>query len=232
MSETIYEQLRDYCDCFRQSDVKDTEKFERNVNQLVDIISMITCWKNTSCENFLSSDRQEVLDIHAIKSCYCDDGLMIVDLNYREIQSETIVVKLQKRTGIQFETITLDSSEYTYNEYENKLYIDLSNYNIKCCCDCTKLHKLIITYTAGYELIPDCLLPVFCDFLQYIIQYNRCCCECSTCQDDTEETVEDDGNIPDSISEYIQNTIFVSYARQLETISLCGYRKQFVGMVV
>ena len=82
MYDTIYEQLQTSCDCIKLSD-KNDENFKKNIDQLIDLISIITCWKNSPCENFLSSDREEVMDVDVIKSCWCDGGLMIVPLYYR-----------------------------------------------------------------------------------------------------------------------------------------------------
>ena len=189
----------------------------------------MTCWKNSPCENFLSSDREEVMDVDVIKSCWCDGGLMIVPLYYREIKAETIQVFVQIRNGVKFEEIELSTDDFSFNQYENKLYIDLSEYDTESVCNCEKVHKLIVRYTAGFELLPNCLLPVFCDYLSYVIKMNQCDCNCNTCEDDTENTEPVE---PDTIEEYIQRTLFIAYARQLETISLCGNHKWFVGLVV
>lgn len=224
---TVYEQLYDYCDCIRKSDTRDY-KFDKNIKLLIDLISTLTCWKGSPCETFLSSDREEVFDINAIQSCYCDNGLMIIDLDYPEVKEDTFTVILQKREGIKFENIELSENEYAYNPYENKLYIDLSEHGTNCQCDCTKLHKVIVQYTAGFEEIPECLLPIFCEYLSHVIELNRCQCNCTTCQEDeTEESTE----ITD-LEAYVKHSILVAYARQLETISRCKYKFEFKGMVV
>lgn len=196
---------------------------------MVDLISTITCWKNSTCETFLSSDREEVFDINAVMNCLCDSGLMIVELYYEQVKEETITVVLQKRTGIKFEEIVLTSEDFTYNERENKLYIDLSDYGIDNACSCEKLHKIIVQYTAGYEVLPRCLLPIFCDYLKYVIEMNRCQCNCTNCESDDEDN---DITEPTNFEEYIQNSLFIAYKRQLETISLCGKTRTFVGVVV
>lgn len=228
MFETIYEQLQTNCNCVRKSDLND-ESFKVNVMQLVDLISTITCWKNNTCETFLSSDREEVFDIDFIRSCRCDGGFVITDLFYKEIKEETIQVILQTRDGIHFEDIEISKEDFTFNTYENKLYIDLSSYGIDNICSCKKLHKIIVRYTAGYELLPKCIVPVFCDYLQHLIEYNRCDCNCDTCDDETENKAPVE---PDTIEEYIQRTLFISYQRQLEIISLCGNHYKFLGLVV
>ena len=228
MYDTIYEQLQTSCDCIKLSD-KNDENFKQNVNQLIDLISIMTCWKNSPCENFLSSDREEVMDVDVINSCWCDGGLMVVPLYYREIKEDTIQVFVQIRNGVKFEEIELSEDDFSFNPYENKLYIDLSEYDTESVCNCEKVHKLIVRYTAGFELLPNCLLPVFCDFLSYVVKMNQCDCNCNTCEDDTEN---DEPVDPDTIEEYIQRTLFIAYARQLETISLCGNHKWFVGLVV
>lgn len=225
---TIYDQLKDYCNCLRVNDVQSLD-FNKNIDLLIDLISSLTCWKNNPCETFLSSDREEVFDVGMIHSCYCDNNLLILELRYKEIKKETITVKLQIREGIKFTEIEVSPDDFDFNVYENKLYIDLSNYSGIDPCNCINLHKVIIQYVAGYNLIPECLLPVFCDYLQYVIQMNRCDCNCVQCEEkvENEEPVE-----PDTVSEYIQNSIFVSYARQLETISICKSKIEFRGLVV
>ena len=113
--------------------------------------------------------------------------------------------------------------------------IDLRNY-IGCQpCNCDVIEKVIVDYVAGYDVLPECLLPIFCDMLKFLIEMNRCECGCSTCD---EQTVQDlvitteDSEQQASTFDYIKSTIVKAYSRQLELISLCGRRKRFWGTVV
>lgn len=237
MYERIIEQLKDNCDCINEKDMK-SGLVERSIGQLIQLISMLTCWTNRdeTCATFLSTDRQELFDVNAIIECgHCEYGLMDVELFYNPIQQETLKVKLLKRDGIRFEEIELSEEEFSYNPYENVLMIDLRNY-IGCQpCNCDVIEKVIVDYVAGYDVLPECLLPIFCDMLKFLIEMNRCECGCSTCD---EQTVQDlvitteDSEQQASTFDYIKSTIVKAYSRQLELISLCGRRKRFWGTVV
>lgn len=42
MYEKIVEQLKNYCSCIKESDLE-ADKLEKNVGELIDLISTITC---------------------------------------------------------------------------------------------------------------------------------------------------------------------------------------------
>ena len=52
MANTPFEQLSEYCDCME--DVQ-----ERDVIELINLISTYTCWTQVPCETFLLSERRE-----------------------------------------------------------------------------------------------------------------------------------------------------------------------------
>ena len=236
MFDTIKEQLQGYCDCvdFGQT-AKEQEHVDKNLEELINFISTITCWRNKPCETFLLSEREEVFDMDAVFECgCCDSGLMVVDPFYDNIQEDSIKVKLLKRDGIKFEEIELDESLYSYNAYLDKLYIDLSEFASQYECSCDVIEKVIVSYIAGYEYLPDCVLPIFCDMLEYINDLNSCDCECNNCGSEEDgSVVELPGNDAQiSAYIYIRDTITKSYSRQLEVMSLCGRGKHFMGMVI
>ena len=59
---TILEQLQAYCDC-----VKDIT--EEDVAELVNLISIATCWQAKPCETFLVGERREVIDLPSCADC-------------------------------------------------------------------------------------------------------------------------------------------------------------------
>lgn len=238
MYEAIAEQLKDYCSCISEKDFVDTDKLEKNVGQLVQLISTMTCWSNKPCETFLSSDREEVFDIGEFETCGCDSGIVTVDLFYPMIDVSSIKVYVLKRQGVKFTKEEVDVDDFTFNPYERLLYIDLTNVGITdvCNCDCTVFSKLIIDYVAGYETIPECLLPVFCDFFQFVIAMNKCECSCSTCEgeNDVDDVIisEENSEAQITISQYIKEHIASAYALQIGVISICGFKRRWLGTVV
>lgn len=238
MYEVIAEQLKDYCSCISDKDFANTDKLEKNLGELIQLISAMTCWSNKPCETFLSSDREEVFDIGSFKTCGCDSGIITLDLFYPMIDVDSIKVYVLEREGVKFTKVEVDTDDYTYNPYERLLYIDLSNVGVTdvCRCDCSVYQKVIVDYVAGYEQIPDCLLPVFCDFFQFVIAMNKCECSCSACEGetDTDDVIISEENSEEqiTISQYIKEHIANAYALQLGVISVCGLRRRWIGTVV
>lgn len=240
--KAVIEQLKDKCDCLKKTDIS-AYKFEQNVKQLIHLISILTCWKRGAkenyCETFLLSERKEVFNFKKVQSCgCCDSNLATLALYYDLVQPKSIKVSLRVRSGIKFSEVNIDSNDISFDDIENVLYIDLSNYkDVTSNCNCDVLQKIIVTYDAGFEEIPDCLIPVFCDYLSYVIDMNRCECGCDSCDDDKGDVNLDDIVNMDSNAEQlntyvtVRNHIISAYAKQLAMMSLCG-RDYFLGMVV
>lgn len=225
MIETITEQLASYCDCLKEIELNDLCKFHRNVNQLINLISIITNWKRGSdpCETFLMSERRELFDMQEISQCgCCDNYLVTLPLSYKQVEESSITVSFQVREGIKFSTITMTEDEYSYDPLENKIYLDFSNYNEVVGCGCEVITKIIVTYDAGYSSIPECLLPLFCDYLNYVIDMNKCQCGCSVCDAEYEDNIENAENSLAQESTYliVREHILKAYIRQLESIAL------------
>ena len=53
---TVIEQLSEYCDCL-------TEVNEKDVDELIHLISVYTCWTGKVCDTFLSAERKEVINL-------------------------------------------------------------------------------------------------------------------------------------------------------------------------
>ena len=139
MYEKIVEQLKNYCSCIKESDLE-ADKLEKNVGELIDLISTITCWKNHPCETFLSSQREEVFDVGEFKKCGCDSGIVRIPLFYPMIDPTTIEVSVITRERITFTTHKLEvDKDFSYNPYDSIVYVDLSNIDYKdvsnCGCD-------------------------------------------------------------------------------------------------
>lgn len=242
MYEEIISQLRDNCDCISENEWSNT-KLEQNISEFLDLISTMTCWKTKACETLLMSEREEIFDIESLKfECgVCDSGLVTKTLYFDLIQEESVKVKILIKSGIKIEIIELDDELYAFNPYTNEIYVDLSDYVFDDECTCEKIIKMIVTYDAGYEILPECLFPILCDFLDYVFDMNKCTCgACTTCESDSTQDVvivegETDNSEFISIKLQIRNIIASNYMRQLEFISLCGNSKAYMpfgGLVV
>lgn len=221
---TVVEQLTEYCDCLKQVDEKD-------VIELINLISTYTCWTRTVCETFLQSERREVVDL---PNCVSGCDVFEFEPYYQPFDPESFVFTLVEQNGIT-ETLT-EITEYGYSTADGKFRLELPLPDCKCKpkCGCESTFKLIIDYVAGYEEIPDCLLPLFCEALQWIIVKNTCDCEeCEPC--DTSKLdigIIDETTLTGNLQKHFLTILTKQYFRQLSLISLCKRRQYIWGVVV
>lgn len=222
---TPLEQLTEYCDCL------DVE--ERDVTELINLISNYTCWAQKPCETFLKSERKEVLDL---PDCVCDCYVFEFEPFFAPYDVDSFTFTLIEQNGI--DEILTPISTYKYSEADERFRLELPLPDCRCKprCGCESKYKLLITYIAGYENIPECLLALFCDALEWIQEKNKCDCEdCEPCNERTYNNVGEidytrlDGRIRDRFLTILTK----QYINQLSLISLCQrYKGTLWGVVV
>lgn len=224
---TPFEQLTEYCDCQNVND--------KDVAELINLISTYTCWTQKPCETFLKGERTEVKEL---PNCLCDECYIYeFEPLYTPFDVSSFEFSLVEQNGIT-ETVT-KLSAYNYSTVDGKfrLELPLPNCNCKPNCGCESNYKLFVTYVAGYEQIPECLLPLFCEALTWIAEKNKCCCEdgCDNCDPtkNTDEGVINYATIEGRLQEHFLNILTKQYFNQLSLISLCqGYKGELWGVVV
>lgn len=221
---TILEQLTEYCDC---QDVK-----ERDVNELISLISSYTCWAQNPCETFLKAERREV---QLLPNCMNDCDVFEYAPLYTPFDKDSFTFTLIEQNGVQ-ETAT-PITDYVYSEVDGNFRLELPLPRCECKpkCGCESTFKLLITYIAGYENIPECLLPLFCDALIWIAEKNKCDCdECQPCDQTYREQKQIDyTSITGRLQEHFLTILTTQYFRQLALISLCNkYKGQLWSVVV
>ncbi len=222
---TVLEQLSEYCDCLN---VK-----ESDVNELINMISVKTCWasKDDICGTFLTGERKEVVEL---PKCVCDCDVFTFEPQFTPFDPDSFTFTVVEQEGIT-ETAT-EITEYTYSAVDEVFRMELPLPQCGCGneCGCEKTYKLLVTYVAGYEEIPDCLLPVFCEALQWITIKNTCdCSECEPCNSDNQEVGEIDySTLTGRLQDYFLETLAVQYEKQLSFISVCKWKDDMWAVVV
>ena len=223
---TIYEQLAEYCDCL-------TDVSERDVDELINLISSYTGWMQHTCETFLFTDRKEVIDIpDCIGSC----DVYEFEPLYAPFDPSSFVFTLVEQNGIQETTTVL--TDVNYSSVDEKFRLELPLPDCKCKtpkCGCESNFKLLVTYGAGYELLPECLLPLFCEALQWIAEKNKCDCDdCQPCNpsENTIQGVINYASLTGRLQEHFLTVLTVQYFRQLSLISIQKRRGWLWGVVV
>lgn len=222
---TIFDQLNEYCNCM------DGEVKEADVDELINLISVYTCWANEPCETFLKGERREVEDL---PSCVCNCDVFKFNPYYVPFDPESFTFTLIEQDGIN-ETAT-PITDFAYSAVDNNFRIQLPLDDCRCKprCGCESEYKLLVTYDAGFELIPECLLPIFCEALQYIKEKNTCDCnECEPCNTDYREASEIDyTTLTGRLQDYFLTVLTANYRKQLSLISLCKRTTHLWGIVV
>lgn len=225
---SIVDQLKSYCTC-----VEDVT--EDLVAELVNVISSATCWMQEPCETFLTGERTELLPLPD-----CMDCPMEFTPFYHPYDSDSFSFYLVKIEGIE-ETVT-EITDYAYSETSGLFRLNTGLPSCKCkpcntCSDCKPEYKLLVKYTAGYDELPDCLLPVFCNVLEVIHAKNDCdCTDCDECESSKYE--EDNiqyatGDVVTVALETDIGKVLVSqYKKQIGMISLCEAYSELWGFVV
>ena len=215
----MIESLKEYCDCL-------DEITEKDINELVTLISMMTGWAVNPCDTFLTGERREIIDLPS-----CADCPIEFEPYYHPFVEDSFKFYLVKQKGIE-ETVT-EITDFAYHS-DGKFRIDIGN-PCKCqnCeCGCPPKYKLIAEYTAGYEDIPECLLPVFCNVLEVIHAKNDCKCDDCGCENQEEQVRYATGDVVSvQLETDIGKILVETYKNQIGFLSLVQ-PKTFWGMVV
>ena len=187
MFREITDQILQVCNC--------PEVKERDLKELITLISQMTCWGDGT-DSFLLSDREEIIEItpEAIK-----DGIYQYEPYYKVFDKETMQIELVKVSGI--EEQVSDGVVYNYSDMVGAYLIKLPRelhkpHRPKDPCREPKPHKpckwyLHTMYEAGYERIPEHMITLFCDMLALINRKNDCSCSdgcnCSSSSGSLEE---------------------------------------------
>lgn len=225
MGKSVVEQLTEYCDCL---DVK-----ESDVNELITLISVKTCWTSRQdlCGTFLTGERKEVVDL---PDCVCDCDVFTFEPKYVPFDPDSFTFTLIEQEGIT--EVATEITDFIYSVVNENFKFELPLPHCGCNpkCGCKKNYKLLVTYVAGYDELPDCLLPVFCEALQWIKIKNTCdCSECIPCNGEPAEVGEIDySTLTGRLQDYFLTTLAVQYERHLAMISVCEWKHDLWAVVV
>lgn len=225
----IYEQLQEYCGCCQK------DSSEKNITELVHLVSTATCWAGEGSDTFLMGERREVFELPS-----CPDKCLVYEFKpfYHPFVAESVKFVIIKEQGINQEIIKLTEDDFIYDEFDKCFKIKLP-YSCECnICKCGKKYRLVATYDAGYDRIPEFLLPVFCEMLDLVNKKNECSCECQTCEAENYDNKTDYGEYTtgDMLTADIINKVgpllTKTYNDILSLISLCEPRYFIYGEVI
>lgn len=213
MVEDIRVQLNNYCSCIEEINEKD-------LMELITLVSNITCWEDT----FLRGAREEIV---SLKGCVDKCGIIKWNPFYKFYDINTFYFELVKIKGIEEEVIKIGEVVFSDIDKCFKIQLPLEQCGCKCncLCDCKEEYFLKITYEAGLDILPEELLPVFCDMIKLVQRKNDCCCD-GTCSCSTQTyTVEEQQSLYK-----IGDWMGYEHDKELSTLLNGQYRK-ILGML-
>jgi len=181
--EIVKCQVRDYCDCL--DDLNDME-LEKLLNRVLFQISLLTGWSNELCDTLLNGYRRQVFHVKHVDMCSCceNDKILKYKLKYPFVKSTQIVSKVYYQSGLRDICIDVNPDDIFYSHLDDELRIDISNYITREECNKCKVdYKLLVEYCAGYDELPECVLPIICTIIQFIKNEQSCggCGVCTSC---------------------------------------------------
>ena len=240
---SINEQVKQYCDCVNEITDKD-------VADMISVVSLATGWMLNPCETFEKAGRREIIPLPSCLDCPFE-----FEPYYLPFDASSFSFTLIERKGMEITQTPIEKfAYYGYDDremkYEGKFLVDTGLPQCNCTCGdecgCPTTYELLVEYEAGYELLPDCLLPVMCNLLEVIHAKNDCDCKQCGCEDGESITYDSDGNITsdqvikyksgDVVSVFLETDLakmlVEQYKNQLGMMSLLKYHHNVWGFVV
>lgn len=223
--ERIANQIKEYCpDCVDFDD--------KDIKEMVSIVSMLTCWSDndeTNCSTFLMGDRRELIDLPS-----CEECVRVFHPFYYPFVPDTFKFYLVKYEGTS-ETRT-EITDFGYSELEEAFRVNTGLPSCKCSCNpcgCAPEYKLLVEYTAGYEEIPECYLPVFCNMLDVIHEKNKCeCCDDCGCDNEKQPKYPSGDVVTAHIELELGDIVTETVKNMLARMSLCDREPEIWGVIV
>lgn len=243
MADNLFQQVTQYCSCVE-------EITEKDVDDMIGVVSLATGWMLSPCETFELSDRREIIDLPSCLDCPYE-----FTPYYTPFEEGSFSFTLITRKGLDETRTPLTNYRYTGfdtcgcgTRYSGSFLIDTQLPSCKCSCKtecgCPTEYKLLVEYQAGYDSLPECLLPVMCNLLEVIHAKNTCDCSSCGCEGDT-VTYDAEGNVTaqeikyksgDVVSVFLETDLgkmlVEQYKNQLGMMSLLKYTHNVWGCVV
>lgn len=232
----VVEQLKDHCLCLADQEEKDVTAV---ANEMINLISLSSCWTQESCETLLKSMRTENIHIDCIDSACGNDAYFRFRPFYQfGIENDTISIVVARQNGLSTTYEELEPEEYALTHVKGyyEIIIDLKRFARRCHCTCDNEELYLeISYEAGYDQLPDCLFPEVCEIITIITASKLGCGSLEECcamkEPDVTYKLKSKkvgelswswGQDTNSIEYLYQQLVNANKFKALSMISLCG----------
>lgn len=175
----ILNQVKAFCKISESQPDEDTWSY---IWQVLRRLSIFTCWAESNDDTLILQVRTQNYSVKQENACCrgccrCDDDVLRVPLSYEPVPEQGYISgKMTVMIGGRMVTEVLEP-EYLaeHTDWETGiLYLnreDFPNtllYKGSCCCLCNRDVRITLVYNAGFELIPNGMLPTICALLEKV----------------------------------------------------------------
>lgn len=176
------DKLREEYKIAKDQNLKEREELWPKIWQAIRYISHLACWTDTDNDTFLTSIRHQAVEVSAKcactpECCECDANVITIKLDYWPVPHNPFsIAHLSGVYGGEILREVIDH-EYLNDHYDpvtNTLYINRHDFpNLlfdkgRACCLCDHHITIDLEYLAGYDDIPDGILPIICPIISKI----------------------------------------------------------------
>lgn len=182
----------------KEQNLAEKTSYWSGIWQAIRFISNVNCWTDNATDTFIVQVREQTYDAKQVnpctrQCCHCDEDNIIIPLEYAPLYFQTnneephyfsheddfafvggVITAIVNGKPMQ---VKIDS-KYLNDHYDpsgERIYIVRDDFPTillgqrnACCCLCERNVRITLYYNAGYETIPDALLPLICPLLSRI----------------------------------------------------------------
>jgi hypothetical protein len=256
-AEVILNQVSEHCGIsykpYKGSNNEHTERDDvallwKKIWLAIRFLSLHACWTDGDDDTLITQCRTQRATANQLcgctkRCCNCDDDHIIIPLEYAPVNEEPFVsgtITVMVAGKFVKKELTAEYLDNHLDPYTNKLYImrddfpDIFYWNHKCCCMCKRQLTITLQYNAGYEKLPNGLLPLICPIISKIDDAKISLSDCASAMTKTVGLLKrkKNGNVEyewsdkdngASATETLLTDIFdVALVAELQAISRCG----------
>lgn len=256
-AEIILNQVSEHCGIsykpYKGSNNEHTERGDvallwKKIWLAIRFLSLHACWTDGDDDTLIMQCRTQRATANQLcgctkRCCNCDDDHIIIPLEYAPVNEEPFVsgtITVMVAGKFVKKELTAEYLDNHLDPYTNKLYImrddfpDIFYWDHKCCCMCKRQLTITLQYNAGYEKLPNGLLPLICPIISKIDDAKISLSDCASAMTKTVGLLKrkKNGNVEyewsdkdngASATETLLTDIFdVALVAELQAISRCG----------
>lgn len=229
-------------------DGEDVDLLWKKIWLAVRFLSLHSCWTDAENDTMIMQCRTQqttALELCGCTRtcCNCDSDNIVIPLEYAPLADEPFVdgtISVVVNGKPKAHELSAEYLNEHLDPFTNKLYImrddfpDILYSHNQCCCLCKRNLTITLHYNAGYEKLPNGLLPLVCPILAKIDEAKISLSDCASAMTKTVGLLKrmKNGNIErewsdadngSSKTETLLTDIFdVALVAELQAVSRCG----------